>query len=175
MSDDNPELDLRSRRELFAAISEMPGIHVRGLLDDLEYAKGTLQYHLRWLVDEGLVEASDDGQFTRYYPAERFDDVDRRTMNALRRRNARRILAHLAADEPLTTAELADRTGKAASTVSWHLSKLHDADLVEKQRDGRAVAYSLADPERVRYLYVVHQSSFGDRVVDRLLDIWEGY
>lgn len=168
-------LELESRRRIFGAVQHTPGVHFRALVDDLSYAEGTLQYHLHWLADAGLVDVSRDGQYTRYYPADSFDEGDRQTMNALRRRNARRVLAHLAADGPLTTTGLAERLEKAASTVSWHLSKLHDAGLVEKARDGRSVAYSLADPDRVRYLYVLHRESFADRLVDRLLDIWEGY
>jgi len=170
-----PELDLESRRRIFQRVSDEPGIHFRALLDDLDYAQGTLQYHLRWLADEGFVDVSDDGKFTRYYPAETFDDVDRTAMNALRRKYGRRILAHLLADGPLSTTELGDRIDKAASTTSWHLSRLEDAGLVTKEREGRSVKYELVDPERVKYLYTVHRRTFTDRVVDRLLGLWDGY
>lgn len=96
-------------------------------------------------------------------------------MNALRRKYSRRIIAHLLADGPLTTTTLSDRLDKSPSTVSWHLSKLHDADLVEKDRSGRAVHYSLVDPDRARYLYTIHRRSFTDALVDRLLGLWDAY
>jgi len=96
-------------------------------------------------------------------------------MNALRREYSRRILAHLLSDGPLSTTALSDRLEKAQSTVSWHLSKLADADLVSKERDGRAVVYEVTTPERVRYLYTVHRRSFTDRVVDRILGLWDSY
>ena len=114
-----PDLELASRRAIYQEITDAPGIHFRALLDTLDYAQGTLQYHLRWLVDEGLVEASDDGSYTRYYPAAAFDETDRAVMNALRREYCRRILAHLLADGPLSTTELSERLDKAKSTVSW--------------------------------------------------------
>ena len=169
------ELELESRREIYGQIDANPGIHFRALLDRLDYAQGTLQYHLRWLADEGLVDVSDDGKYTRYYPSDAFDETDRAVMNALRREYSRRIAAHLAADGPLTTAELSDRIGKARSTVSWHLSNLEDEGLVTKERDGRAVRYSLTDPERVTRLYTIHRKSFTDRLVDRLLGLWDAY
>ena len=96
-------------------------------------------------------------------------------MNALRRKIARRIIAHLATSGPLSTAELGELVDKSPSTVSWHLSKLEDADLVKKERHGRMVAYQLVDPDRVKYLYTIHQQTFTDRVVDRLFDLWESY
>lgn len=173
MSDE--DLELESRRAIYQQIADNPGIHFRALLDELEYAQGTLQYQLRWLVDEDLVEISDDGKYTRYYPAADFDEMDQTVMNALRREYSRRILAHLLSDGPLSTNELSDRIGKANSTVSWHLSNLTEADLVSKEREGRSVVYEVIDPDRVRYLYTVHRKSFTDRVVDRLLGLWQNY
>jgi predicted transcriptional regulator len=170
-----PDLELPSRRAIFQQVVDNPGIHFRSLLEDLDYAQGTLQYQLRWLADADLLEVSEDGQYTRYYPAAEFDEIDQSVMNALRREYSRRVLAHLLADGPLSTTELSDRLEKAKSTVSWHLSNLSEADLVTKERDGRSVVYDVSEPDRVSYLYTVHRQSFTDRVVDRLLDLWDGY
>ncbi|WP_433629511.1 winged helix-turn-helix transcriptional regulator [Halomicrococcus sp. NG-SE-24] len=173
MSD--PDLELASRRTIYQRIADAPGVHFRALLDDLEYAKGTLQYQLRWLADEGLIDVSDDGKYTRYYPAAEFDEADRAVMNALCREYSRRILAHLLADGPLSTTDLSDRLDKTQSIVSWHLSKLAETDLVTKERDGRSVVYDVIDPDRVKYLYTVHRRSFTNRVVDRILGRWDSY
>jgi predicted transcriptional regulator len=173
MSD--PDLELASRRAIYQRIADTPGVHFRALLEDLEYAQGTLQYHLRWLADEGLIDVSEDGKYTRYYPAAEFDEADQAVMNALRREYSRRILAHLLADGPLSTTELTDRLDKAQSTVSWHLSNLAEADLVTKERHGRSVVYSVSNPDRVKYLYTIHQRSFTDKVVDRILGLWDSY
>lgn len=174
-ADRNPALELETRREIYQHVDDTPGVHFRALLEEFDYAKGTLQYHLRQLVRGGLLEVSDDGTYTRYYPAGSFDEADRAVMNALRREYARRIVAHLAVEGGLTTTELSDRLDRSPSTVSWHLSKLEDAELVTKNRDGRRVVYELTDPERVEYLYTVHRKSFTDRVVDRLFDLWDSY
>jgi predicted transcriptional regulator len=169
------DLELPSRRAIYRAIETTPGIHFRALFEELDYAQGTLQYHLRWLADAGLVDVSEDGDYTRYYPAGSFDPADRQVMNALRRTYARRIVAYLAAEGPMTTSELAETLEKSGSTVSWHLSKLHDAGLLERRRDGRSVYYELRDPDRVRRLYTVYRGSLTDRLVDRLFDLWDAY
>ncbi|MFB6170804.1 MAG: winged helix-turn-helix transcriptional regulator [Haloarculaceae archaeon] len=169
------EPTLESRREIYQLVEETPGIHFRRLLDHLEYAQGTVQYHLHQLADEGLVEVADDGKFTRYYPAGEFSEADQAVLNALRRTYSRRVIAYLLAEGPLTTSALSDRMEKSPSTVSWHLSKLHDAGLVEKERDGASVYYSLTDPDRARTLYTVYRGSFTDRLVDRLLGLWDSY
>ena len=168
------EPELESRREIYRAVRDSPGVHFRGLLRELDYAQGTLQYHLRWLVDEGLVEADDDGEYTRYYAAE-FEPDDRAVMAALRRQYSRRIVAVLAADGPATTSDLAERLDRAPSTISWHLSKLHDAGVVTRTRAGQSVEYALADRDRVMRLYTVHRRSLTDRLVDNVLGIWDEY
>ena len=171
---ERPEPELESRREMYRAIRASPGTHFRGLLDQLEYAQGTLQYHLRWLEDEGLVQSDDDGEYTRYYTTG-FEPADRAVMNALRREYSRRIVACLAADGPQTTSELAERLGRAPSTISWHLSRLHEAGVVTKERAGQSVEYELEDPDRVMRLYTVHRKSLTDRLVDNVLGIWNDY
>jgi len=173
MTDAGIELD--SRRAIYQEIVDSPGIHFRALLEKLSYAQGTLQYHLRQLADEDLIDVSEDGKYTRYYPAADFNEVEQTVMNALRREYSRRILAHLLADGPLSTTDLSDRLDKAQSTISWHLSNLADADLVTKERDGRRVVYDVTNPNRVKYLYTIHRQSFTDRVVDRLLGLWDSY
>ncbi len=170
---DEPELD--SRRAIFGEIRATPGIHFRELLRRHEYAQGTMQYHLRWLEDEGLIESSDDGNFTRYYPANSFESGDKTTMNALRRKYSRRIIAQLASEDELSTAMLSERLDKSRSTISWHLSRLHEEGIVEKERDGRTVLYSLRNPNQVMHLYATYQASFRDRLLDKVLDLWDVY
>lgn len=176
MSDERTDdLELPTRRTIYQRIVDTPGIHFRALFDDLDFAKGTLQYHIRWLADEGLVDVQDSGEYTRYYAADSFNETDQTVMGALRRTIARRILAYLASEGPLTTTELAERLEKSQSTISWHLSNLVEAELVEKERDGRSVYYEVTDSDRVRYLYTVYRGSFTDRLVDRLFDLWDAY
>lgn len=169
------DLDLTSRRAIYQYIDSNPGAHFRQILDEFDYAQGTIQYQLRWLEDEGLLEESDDGKFTRYYPEAEYDQAEQEVLNALRRKYSRRIIAQLLIDGPLSTSELSERIEKAKSTVSWHLSNLSDAGLVTKERDGRTVLYDLEDPDQVRYLYTIHRRSFTDKVVDRLLGLWDTY
>lgn len=167
--------DVASRRRIFQTIQEHPGLHFKDLLARVGLAQGTVQYHLQHLMDEGLITVSHDRGFTRYYAEGRLRAEDRPLMDALRREYGRRILAHLAAEGPLTTMALASRLGKASSTVSWHLARLAEAGLVDRRREGQEVYYALADRDRVIYLYTVFRGSLMDRLVDRLLGLWEGY
>lgn len=167
--------ELEPRRRIHALVEAHPGLHFRELLSRLDLAQGTLQYHLRRMVDEGALSVSHDVGFTRYYAQGRLRPEDRPLVDALRRRYARLALAHLASEGPLTTRALAQRMGKASSTVSWHLARLAEAGLVERRREGQEVLYALVDRARVVHVYTRYRASFTDRLVDGLLGLWESY
>ncbi|WP_376748157.1 helix-turn-helix domain-containing protein [Stutzerimonas nitrititolerans] len=52
----------------------------------------------------------------------------------------------------LTATELADIAGVTRQTISFHLAKLHDAGLLEVERQGRHRYYRLAGPDVAQIL-----------------------
>lgn len=70
---------------------------------------------------------------------------------ALASAQRRQILAYLAEGE-LTTAELAERFGMTAPSMSRHLSVLENAGLVTGERRGQRVMYSLVPDHLVNTL-----------------------
>jgi DNA-binding transcriptional ArsR family regulator len=57
------------------------------------------------------------------------------------------ILSALMGGQALTAGELARHAGVSAQTTSEHLAKLHDARLVEQEKQGRHRYYRLTSPE----------------------------
>lgn len=166
--------ELETRRRIHGLVQQHPGLHFRDLVSRLDLAQGTVQYHLGVLVREGLLTVSEDRGFTRYYAGGRVRPEDRPILDALRRQYARCIVAHLV-EKDLSTQELSTLLGKAPSTVSWHLARLTEAGVVEKERQGQTVLYRLARPGRVVYLYTVYRASLMDRLVDGLLGVLDAH
>ena len=54
------------------------------------------------------------------------------------------ILYFLAQEEKLCVCDLSDILGMSISAVSQHLRKLKDRDMVQKERQGQTIFYSLA-------------------------------
>ena len=65
-----------------------------------------------------------------------------RTLRALAEPTRREILRALRA-RSLTAGEIAERFPMTAATVSHHLSVLREAELVDTERAGRSIVYSL--------------------------------
>lgn len=74
-----------------------------------------------------------------------------RIFDALASRPRREMLAYLSKAE-MTTSDLARRFGTSAPTVSRHLSVLEAAGLVQSQRRGQLVYYSLTPENLVNTL-----------------------
>jgi ArsR family transcriptional regulator len=58
-------------------------------------------------------------------------------------------ILHLLADAPREVGRLAEELGVSQPNVSQHLAVMRAAGVVQAERDGREVRYSLCDPEIV--------------------------
>jgi ArsR family transcriptional regulator, arsenate/arsenite/antimonite-responsive transcriptional repressor len=64
----------------------------------------------------------------------------------------RRILNHLAGG-PMTVGEIAEKFDMAMPSISKHLSVLKQAELVQEQKRGQFVLYSIASDNLINAMY----------------------
>ena len=156
--------DNETREALRGYVSTTPGAHFSKLRDDLRLGTGETQHHLRTLVEAGEVESVKDADYRRYFPAGRFDALEKRALGYLRRETPRGIVVALLRDPTTTGAELADDIGVSRPAISAAAADLADAGLLDRS-DG----YTLTEPERLLTLLVRYADSF-DADVARLAD-----
>lgn len=133
-------LDHPMRRELMDRIEAEPGVHRNELIETLDAGDGTVRHHLDKLVQlDHVVQTCGQG-YACYFPT---GEIDRRVMAAapaLRSGSARRILEAILDEPGLSNGEVAARTGLSPSTISHHLARLQEAELVRADTDGRALS-----------------------------------
>jgi DNA-binding transcriptional ArsR family regulator len=135
---DRDLLDDPLRARIYETIRQSPGVYPAALVDQLDEPRSTLRYHLRRLEREGLVsEQTVDGK-RRYVTAEA-TAAERALSVVDEESTAARIVDGLARDDGATVSDLATRLDCSPSTVSYHLDRLEDAAVVERERDGQAV------------------------------------
>lgn len=164
-------LDIETRRAIYQELQETPGAHFSDLQRRLEMATGTLQYHLRVLEERGLLEVRRGDRYTRYYPSFEVDRRDKQLLGLLRQSSTRRVLLDLLEHGESRLTDVSDRLDLAPSTVSFHLDKLREAEVVERPERGR---YALVAKDPVVDLLVAYQASFADRAVDRVVSLFTG-
>lgn len=144
-----------TREAIRGYVPTTPGAHFSKLRDDLRLGTGEAQYHLRKLEEADEIESAKDADYRRYFPAGRFDDLDRRALGYLRRDTPRGMILALLRDPTATGADLAAELGVSRPTVSAAAADLEAAALLDRT-DG----YALTEPERLLTLVVRYADSF---------------
>ncbi len=167
-------LQLEARRRVFEAVRDNPGIHMRGLQRETGIPMGTLRYQLRYLEKHGFVVEKKEGRMITYYPAGAgsvVDAQDKKYLAVLRQEIPRLIVLHLMMHSHSSHGELKPHFAVSASTLSYHLKKLLDSEIIAKDEDGR---YYVTDEERVAKVLITYRQTFVDTMVDAFVRFWEG-
>ena len=150
------ESDSTAPNAIAGYLSRTPGAHFSKIRDDLQLGTGETQHHLRALLTEDAIESERDGEYRRFFPADRFDAFERTALGYLRRDTPRGMIIALLADPDASAGRLADRLDVSTPTVSKHAGRLEEAGLLDRT-DG----YELRKPETLLLLVVRYADSFG--------------
>ena len=137
-------------------LAATPGAHFSKIRDDLKLGTGETQHHLRRLQREGVVESRRDGDYRRFFPADRFSTFEQVALGYLRRATPRGMLVALLLDPDASASDLADRLDVSLPTVSKYAGELESAGLLD--REG---GYTVEHPETLITLIVRYADSFG--------------
>jgi len=152
--------DSRAPEAIAGYLSRTPGAHFSKIRDDLQLGTGETQHHLRTLLTEEAIESERDGEYRRFFPADRFDSFERTALGYLRRETPRGMIVALLADPEATAGDLAEGLDVSTPTVSKHAARLEEAGLLE-----RADGYELREPETLLLLVVRYAESFGPEAI----------
>ncbi|WP_276271217.1 winged helix-turn-helix transcriptional regulator [Haloarcula litorea] len=132
---DTDPLEHETRESLHERIAENPGTYVAELARRTDTHVSTVRYHVRVLVDEGLVERRSERGRTHLSPAGSDDGPAPAVEDGTRRS----ILDSLAQQGAATGEELSERLDLSKSTLSYHLQRLADDGLIAREEAGREV------------------------------------
>ncbi|ELZ36452.1 winged helix-turn-helix transcriptional regulator [Halorubrum tebenquichense] len=149
-----------TREAIRGYVPTTPGAHFSKLRDDLRLGTGEAQYHLRKLEEAGAIESEKDADYRRFFPADRFDETDKRALGYLRRETPRGMILTLLRDPEATGADLASALDVSRPTISAAAADLEAAGLLDRS-DG----YALTEPERLLTLVVRYADSFDAETV----------
>lgn len=163
---------LAARKKLMDIINAKPGIHFRKLLKESELAMGELEYHLNVLIKMEIISKKKNTHYTRYYPAYELGSEDKKIMGLLRQEILRDILLFIISTDKTNHGDIAMQFNLLKSTASFYLNKLINSGIVQKNRSGRNVFYTIQDPQRILKLILLYKKGFGDEIVTRVEGLW---
>jgi len=161
------------RKKLIEFITDVPGIRYRELLRLTGLSNGVLSYHLDVLTKNGRIKNKKTNQrVTRYYP-NGFSDEESDIIAVLRQETSRKIIQFIMENPQCTFNEIVDYCNKVPSTISWHLNKLKDSDILEILKKNNTSVYSVKKFDKVNEILVKHKNTFVDKMVNDYVDMME--
>ena len=165
-------LELETRKKVYTIVKKFAGCHYREIERKSQLAAGTVKYHLSYLVRNGLLTERKNGN-VRYYPRA-FKPGNKMLLGLLRQKSVRQILLFIFVHDNCNHEQIVRSGDLSPSTVSWHLKKLKEGNIISIEARGRKSFYTLlADKEEVMNLLIAYRESFLDSLVDNVIEMWE--
>jgi len=134
---------------------------------------GTTQYHLGLLEKAGRVTSNKHGLFRNYFAAGVFHDQEKSLLEALSHKTAREILILIMEQGNPTQSDIVDKVGLSSPSVSWHVRRLTESQVITEVREGKYKRYQLrGDPAQFVSLMKNYYPSLWDTWSDRLAEIF---
>lgn len=178
MRDENNAIDKNSdassnRFRIYRYIENNPGAHLRKISKDLGLAMGDTQYHLDILEKSGRVKSRKINLYRRYYTAAILGEKEEIILGFLRQETTRDILIYLIEHPYSTQRELADYKHFSSPTISWHMSRLIEAGIVQSTKQGKKILYSLdADRDKLVNILKHYHPTLWNNLASRLAELF---
>lgn len=155
-------------------IGREPGVRYRELLRLAGLTNGTLEYHLRMLEAGNKIKvARENGRRARYYPSDILED-ESRILGYLRNKASREIILFILENDLCTFQEILKHIDKSKSTLSWHLKRLSEDEIISiVNRLGRQL-YRIANEEIVSDILYRYRESLRIMESEQYSEIFEG-
>ena len=173
---DNAEkkiLELDARKKIYEVVRKYAGSHFREIERKSQLPTGSVKYHLSYLKKHGLVKEERDGNNVRYFPKD-FKPENKKILGLLRQKSVRDITLFILTNDNCNHEDIVKTVHISPSTVSWHLKKLEENNIVDSKKEGRKTYYTLlVDKDEIVNLLITYRESFLDAIVDRVVEMWD--
>ncbi len=131
-------LDQPTRYKIYGYIIGNPGAHFGLIKDDLDLGSGQLVYHLKQLEDAHMVYSREDGTKKRFYPA----DIPRSKKVTPNISDIQEeILGVVEENSGIVQKKIASTIGISRQVAGYHLTKMEQKGLIDKEVVGRETRY----------------------------------
>jgi predicted transcriptional regulator len=139
------------RSKALEFILKSPGIRYRQLLRLTGLSHGSLSFVLKKLEKSSgiIVNRTSNNRVTSYYP-KNIRTTELHIISNIRNNTEKRIVQFLLEQGQSTSNDIVNYTDRAPSTISWHLNKLENAELIiSNNHYGRPRPYKIRNKKSV--------------------------
>jgi len=153
-------------------VALLPGVHLRELQRLMNASFNTTRYHVYGLERDGEIVRSEEGGFSRLYPAG-FEGQARNLFSVLHSKSTRQVLRALVDGGRMANSEISSAAGLPKSTVSEHTEMLCRTGLVTRTPLlGGGTVYEVKDASLVREALESFERNLLTVAADSFIDLW---
>jgi len=134
------------KERILEFITANPASHLRKIKSNLCYSMGTIQYYLTMLEKEGKIKFTKTRFYKNYYS---INESDEKILSIFNLNSPRSIVMYLIQHESATHQDITRGVGLSSSTISWHMKRLIELQVVQTKYSGKYTMYSLTDRNHV--------------------------
>ncbi len=125
-------LEHKTREDIYSHIKKHPGIHYRGVMNDLNLNMGVLSHHLNMLEQQKYIKSYQDGMYRRFYP------VNVKQKHGVNLNDAQeQILRTVRSFPGISQSNIARFLNQNRKSVHYNIKRLSDEGLILVETAGR--------------------------------------
>ena len=166
-----------TQKKMLDYIAAHPGVHLREICRSIGIAMGDAQFNVNKLEKSGRVISVRRGLYRFFYSSAVFGQKERDLLSILALDTPRELLLHILGKPDSTQEELAFALAVSQPTISWHLKRLSNLGIIERQQSGSRTVYKVAgvDAAEVALLLRSYHPGVWEKWSSRLADIFISY
>ena len=151
-------LELETRKELYELIKANPGLHLRAISRQSGLLSSLVEYHLRYLLRNDLIFSIKEKGYTRFYASKKsegginessFNSRQKQILHFLRQDIPLKIIIILLTRDIVLHKDILKEVDTSASTLSYHLKNLVQANIILHTRAGIKKGYRIQNKEDI--------------------------
>ncbi|MGD6810306.1 MAG: winged helix-turn-helix transcriptional regulator [Candidatus Bathyarchaeia archaeon] len=150
-SNSSQVLNQPTRLEIYNYIKDNPGVHFRGICENLDLSVGVVQYHLYVLEQNGYITSVVDGQNKRYFQENSYTQQEMALISLTRHQTTAQILNILSQKSSMLHRDIAASLGVSSQALTWQMNQLKKAGLINAEKESVNVKYTLNDVNSVKF------------------------
>ena len=143
-----------------------PGIRYRELLRLSGLTNGALEYHIKILEKTQKIKVDRlHGRRPKYFPLD-MQAEETCIMGQIRNKSSRQIVLYILEHDLCTFGEILEHMKKAPSTISWHLKRLSESEVISIIHGQELQLYRISNIQLVSDVLSKYKNSLSDKIAN---------
>lgn len=139
--------EIETQKQIYELITKEPGLHISKIANLLNISTPLLLYHLHFLEKNELITVIKEEGYTRCYAKGQVGSDDKKLLSLLRQDILLKIILYLLKNPYAKHKEILAQFDMAKSTLSYHLKKLVNNQIIRVQTVGDEEGYAVLNEQ----------------------------